>query len=88
MRVDVLDYAMIKTDSAKSEWRDFFQPYEKRGHQHNFATLLRINSSDEEGYWEKNTIIVPRIQFLAIEIARNKEGHNKILYDILQNKKQ
>jgi hypothetical protein len=87
LRVDVLDYDAMKTDAAKSEWRDFFQPYEQRVHQFNFATLLRVNCSDEEGYWEKNTIIVPRIQFLAVEIARNREGHNKKLYDALQSKK-
>lgn len=35
---------------------------------------VRIDSSDE--YSESNSILVTRIQFLCIEIARNREGHN------------
>jgi hypothetical protein len=38
------------------------------------ATLIRIDSNLD--YSEENTTLVPRIQFYAIEIARNKEGKN------------
>lgn len=39
-----------------------------------FATLLRLDASKD--YSEENSIIVTKIQFYAIELARNKEGHN------------
>jgi hypothetical protein len=45
---------------------------------YNFGTLLRLDASQD--YSEANSTIVPRIQFLAIEIARNKEGANKAAY--------
>lgn len=35
---------------------------------------MRANAN--EGYTDKNVILVPRIQFYAIEIARNREGLN------------
>ena len=38
------------------------------------GTLLRLDSS--KGYSPENVTIVPRIQFHAIEIARNREGLN------------
>ena len=40
----------------------------------NFATLMRLDASGD--YSEANTIVVPRAQFIAIEIARNREGFN------------
>ena len=44
-----------------------------------FATLMRLDSSDE--YSQNNTVVVPRVQFYAIELARNREGHNDSLKD-------
>ena len=38
------------------------------------GSLLRLDSSKD--YSEENTIIAIKIQFLAIEIARNRDGHN------------
>lgn len=35
---------------------------------------MRLDCSKD--YSEANTIIVPRVQFLAIELARNREGLN------------
>lgn len=43
---------------------------------YNFGTLIRKNAHDD--YNEKNSFIVIRIQFYAIELARNKEGLNDI----------
>ena len=40
----------------------------------NFGTLLRINS--EPDYRDKNTMFAVRVQFLTIEITRNKEQLN------------
>lgn len=52
----------------------------------NYGTLLRLDCS--QGYTEENTIFAPRIQFFAIEIARNREGHNKVVYTSVQNKEK
>jgi Polysaccharide biosynthesis len=41
---------------------------------YSFGTLLRAKSTEE--FSPENAIFVVRIQFLAIEIARNKEGLN------------
>ena len=66
----------IKNDSAKAEWRAFCNAYatDDRVNDYNFATLLRLDSRDE--YHPENVTIVPRIQFAAIEIARNRLGCN------------
>lgn len=42
----------------------------------NMGTLLRLDASKD--YDPDNTIIVPRIQFFAIEIARLREGCNNM----------
>ncbi|NXA56829.1 PBDC1 protein, partial [Nothocercus julius] len=44
----------------------------------NLGTLLRLDC--REGYTEENTILATRIQFFAIEIARNREGCNDVVY--------
>ena len=38
---------------------------------------MRVDA--DQDYSEENTTIAPRIQFYAVEIARNREGHNKKL---------
>lgn len=52
----------------------------------NYGTLLRLNCS--QGYTEENTIFAPRIQFFAIEIARNREGYNKAVYTGIKDKEE
>lgn len=41
------------------------------------GTLLRVDAAGD--YNQENTTLVPRIQFFAIEIARNREGHNTVI---------
>lgn len=41
---------------------------------YSFGTLLRADTKGD--YSEANTILVPRVQFYAIEIARNRAGLN------------
>jgi len=53
--------------------------YEGKIEDYNFGTLLRIDCS--KGYDEENTILVTRIQFYAVEIARNRRGLNKIFLE-------
>uniref|UniRef100_T1IIT6 Polysaccharide biosynthesis domain-containing protein n=1 Tax=Strigamia maritima TaxID=126957 RepID=T1IIT6_STRMM len=76
IEVGLLTEAALKNAEAKEIWRPFcnnFQHIE----DFNFATLLRLNP--ELDYSEENSILVPRIQFYAIEIARNREGKNTLL---------
>lgn len=72
--MESLDIQALKSDEAKAQWRDWIKPFEKKVDDYNFGTLLRLNSN--EGYTEHNSIFATRIQFYAIEIARNREGWN------------
>ena len=64
----------IKSPGGKKVWREFMMHYEKTVDDYNFGSLLRLDASGE--YDQANTIFVPRMQFLAIEIARIKFGLN------------
>eukprot|EP01099_Mayorella_cantabrigiensis_P003906 TRINITY_DN2931_c0_g1_i1.p1 TRINITY_DN2931_c0_g1~~TRINITY_DN2931_c0_g1_i1.p1 ORF type:complete len:138 (-),score=27.84 TRINITY_DN2931_c0_g1_i1:135-548(-) len=75
LSVNVLNEVDLKSEPSKEKWRPFLMGYEHKVHDYNFATLLRLDASGE--YTEENTIVVPRTQFYAIEIARNREGVNK-----------
>merc|ERR1712111_148687 len=44
---------------------------------YSLGCLLRLDSSKD--YSEENTALAIKIQFFAIEIARNREGHNDSL---------
>ncbi|NXR88964.1 PBDC1 protein, partial [Hypocryptadius cinnamomeus] len=56
------------------KWRPFCLAFEGVVEDFNFGTLLRLDARGK--YSEENTIFATRIQFLAIEIARNREGCN------------
>jgi hypothetical protein len=74
--VGVVSEDALKSDASKVAWRSFCNEYEKNAQivDFNMGTLLRLDASKD--YEPDNTTIVPRIQFFAIEIARNKEGFN------------
>uniref|UniRef100_A0A1I8FG72 Polysacc_synt_4 domain-containing protein n=1 Tax=Macrostomum lignano TaxID=282301 RepID=A0A1I8FG72_9PLAT len=65
----------LKSEDSKSAWRQFCQLFEDTVGEYNFGTLLRLDSAGD--YSEANTTLVPRIQFLAVEVARNREGFNR-----------
>lgn len=73
-KIDQIPEAALKSDEAKAKWREFCNKFANEVEDFNYATMLRLNSDDE--YTESNTILVTRIQFLAIEVARNREGYN------------
>lgn len=79
LKVDVIKVEDLKSEEAKVKWRPFCNMYEGKIDDYNFATLLRIDCS--KGYEETNTILVTRIQFYAVEIARNRRGLNKHLLE-------
>lgn len=72
--VEKLNEEDLKSPAAKEKWRPFCMKFEKEVEDYSFATLVRIDPTDE--YSEPNTILVTRIQFFCIEIARNREGQN------------
>lgn len=74
LNVKLLDESQIKSEESKAQWREFCMNYETVVQDFNFATLVRLDS--ERDYAEENTTLVPRVQFYAIEIARNREGCN------------
>ncbi|KAK9472667.1 putative polysaccharide biosynthesis protein [Dipodascopsis tothii] len=77
--VDKINEDEMKSAKGKERWRKFMNQFEKRVHDFNFGTLLRTAARAE--YQEDTTIFVPRMQFLAIEIARNRHGLNDWIYE-------
>lgn len=75
--IKALIEADLKSEQSKKEWREFCMNYQNIVEDFNFATLLRLDCSKD--YAEDNTTLVPRVQFYAIEIARNREGLNNIV---------
>lgn len=63
----------IKSAAAKVKWREFTDFY-KDLEDFSLGSLLRLDSTKD--YSEENSIITIKIQFLAIEIARNREHFN------------
>ncbi|CAI9556249.1 unnamed protein product [Staurois parvus] len=76
--INVLDPENLKSPAAKEKWRPFCMKFEHEVEDFNYGTLLRLDSSKE--YTEENTIFATRIQFYAIEIARNREGYNDVIF--------
>ncbi|KAI9834624.1 MAG: hypothetical protein M1826_000026 [Phylliscum demangeonii] len=74
-----IDEDEMKSKTGKERWRKFMMAYEKKIDDYNFGTMLRTNPKLE--YGEKETIFVPRMQFYAIEIARNRRGLNDWIYE-------
>ncbi|KAG9238240.1 protein of unknown function DUF757 [Amylocarpus encephaloides] len=73
-----IDEDEMKSKSGKERWRKFMMAYEKKVDDYNFGTMLRSNPKFE--YGKDETIFVPRMQFYAVEIARNRNGLNDWIY--------
>lgn len=90
--VEKVNLELLKSEAAKAKWRPWMNKYEKRVQDFNFGTLLRLDASED--YTEENSIfgklvllstrrdlsylVATRIQFLAIEITRNRLQLNDI----------
>jgi Polysaccharide biosynthesis len=75
----------MKSRDGKERWRKFCMVYadgEKKVDDYNFGTMLRRSAKTE--YGEKETIFAARMQFYAIEIARNRAGLNDWIYENAQ----
>jgi len=77
-----IDEDEMKSKTGKERWRKFLMTYEKKVDDYNFGTMLRADAKGE--YEEKETIFVPRMQFYAIEIARNRNGLNDWIFEKAQ----
>lgn len=75
-----LDEEWMKSADGKKRWREFAEQYKEKVKDYNFGSLIRTDSREE--YGEMNTIFVTRIQFYAIEIARNRLGLNDEAHEI------
>ncbi|EOA81525.1 hypothetical protein ACJQWK_10777 [Exserohilum turcicum] len=74
----------MKSKQGKERWRKFITEYEKKIEDYNFGTMLRADPKTE--YSQEGTIFAVRMQFYAIEIARNREGLNDWIYEQAQGK--
>ncbi|XP_038133300.1 protein PBDC1 [Cyprinodon tularosa] len=74
----------LKSIEAKERWRAFCNQFEGIVEDFNYGTLLRLDC--EKDYSEENTIFATRVQFFAVEIARNREGCNDTVFRSKQSK--
>jgi len=81
-----IDEDKMKNKEGKEKWRNFISQYEKKVDDYNFGTMLRKSPKTE--YGEKETIFAVRMQFYAVEIARNRAGLNDWIYEDAQKDKQ
>lgn len=72
-KLAVISEDEMKSPSGKARWREYCEKF-KEIEDYNFGTLLRIRANEE--YSQENSIFAVRIQFYAIEIARNRAGLN------------
>ncbi|XP_030625193.1 protein PBDC1 [Chanos chanos] len=86
IKLQILDPEQLKSAEAKEKWRPFCNSFEGAVEDFNYGTLLRLDCSKE--YTEENTIFATRIQFFAIEIARNREGFNDAIYNASVKQRQ
>ncbi|KAM9306791.1 protein PBDC1 isoform 2-T2 [Pholidichthys leucotaenia] len=78
LNIKLLNADDLKSGEAKEKWRPFCNQFEGLVEDFNYGTLLRLDC--EKDYTEENTIFATRIQFFAIEIARNREGYNDAVF--------
>ncbi|CAH8848655.1 unnamed protein product [Trichobilharzia szidati] len=70
LNLSIISEDLLKSRESKKKWWIFCNKFENKVEDFNFGTLLRLDAS--KGYCPENTCVVPRIQFLAIEISRNR----------------
>lgn len=73
-----LQISSLKSAASKKKWRTLIDMYKESVNDYNFGTLVRLDAS--LGYSEGNSEIVTRIEFIAIEVARNREGINDAIH--------
>jgi hypothetical protein len=81
-----IDEDNMKSKEGKERWRTFMMKWENKVRDFNFGTMLRRGPKME--YGQEETIFVPRMQFYAVEIARNRLGLNDWVYEREQESKK
>ncbi|KAF3848413.1 hypothetical protein F7725_014920 [Dissostichus mawsoni] len=76
----------LKSDEMKEVWRPFCNQFQGLIEDFNYGTLLRLDC--ERDYTEENTIFATRAQFFAVEVARNKEGCNDVVFTSKSSKSE
>ncbi|GAQ37742.1 hypothetical protein AtubIFM55763_006716 [Aspergillus tubingensis] len=79
---ETLDEDKMKSKEGKEKWRNWINQYEKIIEDFNFGTMLRASPKVE--YDRDTTIFAMRMQFYAVEIARNRAGLNDWIYERAQ----
>ncbi|RAL16016.1 polysaccharide biosynthesis domain-containing protein [Aspergillus homomorphus CBS 101889] len=79
---ETLNEDKMKSKEGKEKWRNWMNQYEKTISDFNFGTMLRSNPKYE--YDQETTIFAMRMQFYAVEIARNRAGLNDWIYERAQ----
>ncbi|XP_062410299.1 protein PBDC1 [Sardina pilchardus] len=79
LNLELLDPDNLKSPESKERWRPFCNQFEGIVEDFNYGTLLRLDCRKD--YTEENTIFATRIQFYAIEIARNRGGFNDAVFN-------
>ena len=74
LKVDKVNEDELKSSEGKAKWRPFCEQFKGFIEDYSFGTLLRADC--DQDYSEENSILTTRIQFYAIELARNREGFN------------
>lgn len=74
LEIGQLSMVALKEEKAKNLWRIYIELFKEKLAEFDLGTLIRMDSSKD--YSPENAEVVPRMQFLAIEIARNREGLN------------
>ncbi|KAH8322197.1 hypothetical protein KR059_007237, partial [Drosophila kikkawai] len=77
LKVGQLTDESLKSAAEKLKWRQFAEKFNKMD-DYSYGTLMRADATKE--FSPDNSIFVFRVQFLAIEIARNREGLNDAVY--------
>ncbi|CAL2027476.1 hypothetical protein CAEBREN_10241 [Caenorhabditis brenneri] len=67
--------SLLKDNGAKEIWREFCEQFKETVDDYSMGTLMRCHAA--KAYSPDNTVVVPRIIYLAIEMARNVEGVNE-----------
>ncbi|XP_012283541.1 protein PBDC1 [Orussus abietinus] len=80
LAVDVIKEDELKSNEGKHKWRPFCEQFKGIVEDYSFGTLLRADCKGD--YSEQNSILTTRIQFYAIELARNREGLNDCIRDL------
>ena len=80
-----IDEDAMKSKDGKEKWRNFINQYDKKVDDFNFGTMLRKSAKTD--YGEKETMFAVRMQFYAVEIARNRAGLNDWVYEEAQKSK-